>query len=222
MCMRRSLFIRLFAFVLFALPGLGVAQLLPAPVAGRDYTFIEDGQPYQPLNGKIEVVEVFAYWCEHCAHFQPMVDAWKRKLPADVRFTYLPLPGSRDDAFARGFFAASDAGALERTHNALFAAVHQKQTLPKNPTSAELAGFYAKHGLSAKKIQTTMDAPAMADRLAGAYRFASRSQIPGTPSIVVNGRYRIEGNSFEDMLAKTDRLIAYLRVQSAGGKKTAP
>src|SRR5690606_33901707 len=35
----------------------------PAPVAGVDYDLIPNGQPYAPLNGKIEVVEVFGYVC---------------------------------------------------------------------------------------------------------------------------------------------------------------
>ena len=32
-------------------------------VAGTDYAEIQGGQPYQPLNGKIEVVEVFNFIC---------------------------------------------------------------------------------------------------------------------------------------------------------------
>ena len=39
----------------------------PAPVAGTDYAVIAGGQPFDPLNGKIEVVEIFGYTCPHCA-----------------------------------------------------------------------------------------------------------------------------------------------------------
>ncbi|HEY0503749.1 MAG TPA: thiol:disulfide interchange protein DsbA/DsbL, partial [Lysobacter sp.] len=35
----------------------------PAPVAGTDFVEIAGGQPYEPTNGKIEVVEVFGYTC---------------------------------------------------------------------------------------------------------------------------------------------------------------
>ena len=41
------------------------------PVAGVDYVEIPNGKPFAPLNGKVEVVEVFGYTCIHCAHFQP-------------------------------------------------------------------------------------------------------------------------------------------------------
>lgn len=172
---------------------------------------IEGGQPYQPAAGKIEVVEFFAYWCGHCAQFQPMVDAWKRSLPADVRFTYLPLPSGRDDVFARGFFAASDAGALERTHSPLFLAVHQQQSVPKNPDVDELVAYYAQLGLPAKKMQAAMQNPAMLDRLAKAYQFAMRSGVDATPTLVVEGRYRIQAKSLKDTLRVADQLIAQLR-----------
>ena len=47
-------------------------------------------QAYAPLDGKVEVVEVFGYTCIHCAHFQPAVGAWQKKQPSYVRFTPLP------------------------------------------------------------------------------------------------------------------------------------
>src|SRR5690606_21149320 len=62
--------------------GALVLALLPGPArsaraeGGRGYVLVEDGAPYRPLDGKIEVVEVFSYRCGHCARFQPQVDAW--------------------------------------------------------------------------------------------------------------------------------------------------
>ncbi len=190
--------------------------LLPAHAAapaveGRDYVLIEGGAPYRPLDGKIEVVEVFAYWCEHCARFQPMVDAWKRRLPRDVRFTALPLPSGRDDAFARGFFAAQAAGKLDKVHAPLFVAVHQQQTVPRNPSIDELAAWYGQQGLDAKKLRAAMAAPALGEKLGEAYRYAQRSGLEGTPTLIVNGRYRILGRSLEEYLANADAVIAQLR-----------
>ncbi|KHM90302.1 dihydroneopterin aldolase, partial [Xanthomonas vesicatoria] len=49
------------------------------PVEGEDYTLIDGGQPYAPLAGKVEVVEVFGYTCPHCAHFEPTLEAWAAK-----------------------------------------------------------------------------------------------------------------------------------------------
>lgn len=196
------------ALVLALLPG--PARSAPAE-EGRDYVLVEDGAPYRPLDGKIEVVEVFSYRCGHCARFQPQVDAWKRKLPADVRFTPLPLPSGRDDAFARGFFATLDAGRLERAHAPLFVAVHREKMVPTNPSIDELATWYGQQGLDAAALRQAMAEPAMVDRLADAYRFAVRSGVEGTPTLVINGRYRIIGTSLEEYLAHADAVIAQLR-----------
>lgn len=181
------------------------------PVEGRDYALIEGGQPWQPGKNGIEVAEVFAYACHHCASFQPMVDAWKRKLPKGVRLTYVPLPYGRDDAFARGYFATESAGTLERVHARLFRAVHEQQALPRNPGIDELAAWYGEQGLDGAKLHTAMADPALAERLAAARQFAVRSGVEGTPTLVVDGRYRILGGSLEELLRKADAVIAQLR-----------
>src|SRR5690606_6781806 len=58
-------------------------------VPGVDSELIKGGQPYEPRNGKVEVVEVFNYICPACARFEPAFSAWKAKVPADVRVTYV-------------------------------------------------------------------------------------------------------------------------------------
>jgi thiol:disulfide interchange protein DsbA len=203
-----------FLAALFALllPLSALAATPAAPVAGEDYVLIDGGQPYQPLAGKkIEVVEVFGYWCHHCAEFQPHVEAWKQKLPADVRFTYVPAVFSDDDAFARAYFAAADAGALDRTHDDLFRAIHDDRILATNATIDEIAWFYGEHGLVPAKMKAAMTSPATTVRLQGARDFALRSGVEGTPSLVINGRYRVRGRTHDDTLRIASQLIAQLR-----------
>ena len=180
----------------------------PAPVAGTDYIVIPDGVPYQPLDGRIEVVEVFAYWCHFCAEFQPKVEAWQRTLPANVRFTYLPLPYNANDALARAFFAAKDAGVLATTHGALFDAIHVEQAVPKNATIDEIAAFHARHGLDAARMKAAMQDEGMRSRLAAARQFAIHSGLQGTPTLVINGRYRVLGHTLDESLRIASQLIA--------------
>ena len=199
---------------LFALllPLAALAATPAAPVAGEDYVLIDDGQPYQPLAGKkIEVVEVFGYWCHHCAEFQPKVEAWKQALPADVRFTYVPAVFSDDDPYARAFFAAADAGALGRTHDELFSAIHDDRILATNATLDEIAWFYGEHGLVPAKMKVAMTSPATTARLQRARDFALRSGVEGTPALVINGRYRVRGRTHDDTLRIASQLIAQLR-----------
>ena len=200
------------AFFALLLPLSALAATPAPPVAGEDFVLIDGGQPYQPLAGsKVEVVEVFGYWCHHCAEFQPRVEAWKQKLPADVRFTYVPAVFSDDDAFARAYFAAADAGALGRTHDELFRAIHDEGILATNATIDEIAWFYGEHGLVPAKMKVAMTSPATTARLQQARDFALRSGVEGTPALVINGRYRVRGHTHDDTLRIASQLIAQLR-----------
>jgi thiol:disulfide interchange protein DsbA len=203
----RSLFFRGSLLLALLLPQLAGAAR-PAPVAGVDYIEIAGGAPWRPLAGKVEVVEVFAYWCNHCADFQPKIDAWKKTLPAGVRFDYVPLPSGDDDAFARAFFAAETMGALGKTHNATFRAVHTASTLPKNPTGDEIAALYARQGVDMKKYRAAIQGSGIAGQVKKAHEFARRSEIEGTPTLIINGRYRVRGRTLDDNLRIASHLVA--------------
>src|SRR3546814_7010936 len=84
---------------------LACAQSATGPVEGHDYVVIPDGQRWSTADDRIEVAEVFAYTCHHCADFEPTLAAWKRKQPADVRVDYVPAAFRPTDNYARAAFA---------------------------------------------------------------------------------------------------------------------
>ncbi|CAD7346695.1 thiol:disulfide interchange protein DsbA/DsbL [Xanthomonas arboricola] len=180
------------------------------PVEGDDDIVIDGGQPYAPLAGKVEVVEVFGYTCPHCAHFEPTLEAWVAKQPSYVRFTPVPAAfGGFWDAFARAYFAADILGVAKRSHRAMFEAIHEKQTVPtQNVAPEELAAFYAGYGVPQQRFIETYKSQAVDARLDAAREFAKRSKLPGTPAIIVNGRYLIGARNYPDMLRVADYLIA--------------
>ncbi|MGH8031042.1 MAG: thiol:disulfide interchange protein DsbA/DsbL [Luteimonas sp.] len=187
----------------------------PALIAGKDYVEIPGGQPLEPRNGKVEVVEVFGFVCPACARFQPDVVAWKARLPADVRFTYVPaMFGGVWDDYARAYYAAEAMGIGVQTHEALYKAIHIDQTLKgeRGRDSVEdIAGFYATHGVDAKQFTSTMASFAVAGKTTKAKQFAARTQISGTPSLVIDGKYLVKGESYADMFRIADQLIAQER-----------
>ena len=73
------------------LAGAGLAltaaapALAQAPVEGTHY--IKLAQPLAaallPQPGKIDVTEFFWYECPHCNAFEPLLEPWAKKLPAD-------------------------------------------------------------------------------------------------------------------------------------------
>ena len=187
-------------------------------VEGKDYERIAKSGPFQPLAGKIEVVEVFGYTCPHCAHFEPQLEAWAAKLPADVRFTPVPAAfGGAWDAWALAYYAADEVGVAKRSHAAVFKALHEDGSLPMQNVSAdELATFYTAYGVSADRYKQALRGDAVQKKVAEARAFAQRTQVPGTPAIIINGQYLVRGNSFEDQLRVASKLISEARAR--GGR----
>ncbi len=199
------------AFLLLALlPLTACAAPSSAPVEGRDYEVIAAPGPFAPLAGKIEVVEVFGYPCIHCAHFEPVLEAWTAKLPRDVRFTAVPAAfGGYWDAYARAFYAAEQVGVLKPSHAEVFTALHEKRSLPmQNVSPQELATFYAGYGVAPQRYIDALRSEQVEAKVRVAREFAMRVRVPGTPALIVNGKYLVRGKSFEEQLRNADALIA--------------
>jgi len=191
-------------------------------VAGTDYEEIQNGQPFDPLNGKIEVVEVFGYVCPACFRFQPMINAWEKSLPSDVRFTYVPAAfGPEWVPYAHAFYVSQSMGLVAKTHDALFNAIHVAQTLPgegKTPNEAAIAKFYGQYGADPKQFLEAMHSFAVDAKVNRAKQFMTRSGVQGTPTLIIDGRYRVLGKSYDDMLRIANQLIAQERAAGVAAR----
>ncbi|UHQ23752.1 thiol:disulfide interchange protein DsbA/DsbL [Lysobacter sp. 5GHs7-4] len=184
-------------------------------VKGTDYELIDGGQPFTPVPGKIEVVEVFGYVCPACAQFQPMVNAWKAKQAADVHFTYVPAPfGPEWEPYARAYYVADKQGLVARSHDALIRAIHLEQSMPgegDKPDDVAIGRFYGRYGADPQQFVAAMNSFATVTQVNRGKQFMMRSGVSQTPTLIVNGKYRVIGTTFEDMLRITDLLVAQER-----------
>jgi thiol:disulfide interchange protein DsbA len=182
---------------------------LPGLSEGVDYQRIDGGKPYRAVPGKVEVAEVFAYWCSHCAHFAPMLETWKRGLPKHVQVVYVPSALDKSDDFARFYFAADAAKAAAILHPRLFSAIHETGELPRNAQLPQIAAYAARvPGVDGKALAAALkDGKALDAKIQHAYDFAVRSQIPGTPALVIDGRYLVLGNSYQGLLDNAGRVL---------------
>lgn len=209
----RTLLLSLALLLTTALAPVQAQRALPGLTEGVQYRYVDNGQPYQALPpGMVEVAEVFAYTCPHCAHFSPMLEAWARQLPAHARLVLVPGVFSRDDPWSRVFFAAQAARSLQVLHPRLFAAVHETGELPRNADAAQILAFAGRvQGSNPAVLKVAMaDDAALLPKLKRAYEFGVRSQIEGTPSLIVAGRYVILGNSYESLLGNARAVLAAL------------
>lgn len=177
--------------------------------AGTNYFVIDP--PQQTASGsKIEVLEVFSYACPHCAHFQPYAQQLKKSLPSYASFSYMPAVFQPAwEPFARAFYAAQSLGVLDKTHQALFDALYTEH-LPLRSIE-DLATFFAGHGVDKAKFLSAANSFEVESKLARARDFVAKSGIDGTPSIIVNGKYRVTGSSaggFPQLIELVDWLVA--------------
>jgi len=186
--------------------------------AGRDYALVEPPQP-TGTGDKIEVLEVFSYACPHCAHFQPYAEKLKAALPKNAEFTLMPADFQpRWVMFARGFYAAKALGLVEKTHQAMFDAIY-RDNLPLDGMDA-VAGFYAGHGADKATFLSTADSFVVDGDLDRIRAREIAYGIDSTPTIIVNGKFRVVADSdknigYDDMLD----IVQYLVAQEAKKKR---
>jgi thiol:disulfide interchange protein DsbA len=183
-----------------------VAQAQAKWVAGQHYTVLPQAQRTQVPAGKVEVMEVFSYGCPACNAFQPTIKKLKAALPPNAQMVYLPASWNAAEAwpmFQRAYLTAVSMGVAEKAHDAMYEAIW---------TTGELGVTDLKTGRLRTKLPTIDDAARFYQRVAGVkaaeFVAASKSfgidlksrqadsqiiamQVTGTPTLVVNGKYRL-------------------------------
>jgi thiol:disulfide interchange protein DsbA len=194
----------------------------PEPREGIDFFRLDPPAPFAPTPGKIEVAEVFSYTCIHCSTLQSLITQWKAALPADVEFRYVPTANGAFEPFARAFYAAEAMGVHDRTHEPMFKMIAVERRY-KTGSAEELADLYAELGVDREAMLSTMRSFAINAQIARNQKAVARWAIEGTPTIIVNGRYKavVTGDRAHDgMISTVEHLIA--RERAAAGTPTSP
>jgi len=186
------------------------AQAADAPLeAGKQYVELANPVPVaQP--GKIEVVELFWYGCPHCYAFEPTINPWIEKLPADVHFLRIPaMFGGPWDAHGQLFITLDMMGVEHKVHAAVFDAI-QKQG--KRLTDVDqMADFVATQGVDKDKFLETFKSFAVQGKVKQYKDLAVAYGVQGVPTMIVNGKYRFDlgtAGGPEETLKVADALIA--------------
>lgn len=197
------------------------AAKAPPPVPGIDYVEIPNGQPFETNDGRIEIAEFFGYVCPFCASVQPTISAMKAKLPPDVNMVYVPAAfGGPWDNYAKAYYTAEAMGLVAPTHDAMFRAIHIDKTLKGErgmDTPDEIAAFYAAYGADPKQFTSSMQSFAVATKVNRARQYIvgafTNGDSPGTPTFIVNGKYRVKGKSTDDMFRVLNQLVVAERAK---------
>ena len=177
---------------------------------GRNYFLVEAPRPTSLPAGKVEVTEVFSYACPACNLFVPTMHKLKASLPPNAVLDYLPAafnPSEDWPMFQLAYFTAQTLGVSDQCHDAMFNAVWQGADLavidPATrgikshlPTIEDAAKFYnAKAGVPVDKFLATAKSFSVDNKVRAAEDLIQRYRVDRTPTIIVNGKYRVNVES---------------------------
>lgn len=199
-------------------------------VAGTNYFVLPQPQPTAVGPGKVEVTEVFSYACPACNAFYPTIDKLRASLPAYAVLDFVPagfIPTEDWPVFQRAYYTALQLGLVNaRTHDAMFNAVWKTGELAvvdlqtdrlkqPPPDIQDIARFYAHEThVSADKFVATSMSFAVDTRIAEADRYIRVAQVDQTPTIIVNGKYRLNpttAGGYDQVIELVKYLVALER-----------
>jgi thiol:disulfide interchange protein DsbA len=194
------------------LPGAVFAQA-KKPEEGTDYQTLANRVNGDAPPGKVEVIEFFWYSCPHCNAFEPKLEAWMKKLPADVFLKRVPV-AFRDDFVPqqRLYYTLEALGKVNELHAKVFQAIHaERQAINREEQIVEWAG---KQGLDKARFMDLSNSISVSSKARRASQLQDAFKVTGVPSIGIAGRYYTDADLAGNMdraLQVTDYLIAEAR-----------
>lgn len=198
-----------------ALSGLGIPSLALAqgsPVEGKDFRKLKT--PLQVAKtGKVEVVEFFWYGCPHCFAFEPLIEPWIAKLPADVHFRRVPVAfDALKEIHQQIYYTWEALGLVDAMHSKTFNRFHVAHK-PINRES-DMLEFAQENGLDVAKVKSAWDSFGVQTRMHQAKQLSEDYQIDGVPEIGIQGRFATApsmANGQTQALQVADYLINVVR-----------
>lgn len=188
-----------------------------APVEGQHFVRLTTPAPVSlpSPDKKIDVVEFFWYGCPHCNNFEPMLESWIKRLPADVSFRRVHVGfGPQHQIHQKLHYALEEMGVLAQMHRKVFAAMHAPSNRRQLISDSEISAFGSENGLDGAKLIATMKSFGVNTKAARARQLTDAYKIDGVPALGVQGRYFTSGSlagSLERMVAVAEFLIGRAR-----------
>jgi len=184
-----------------------------APRDGTDYLTLEKRAPVDAPAGKIEVVEFFWYSCPHCNRFEPALEAWIKKAPADVVVRRVPVSFRPDfEPQQRLFYVLEALNKVEELQKKVFLAIHGEKQLLNTPEL--IAAWAEKQGINKAKFLELYNSFGIATKARKATQLQDAYKVDGVPALGVAGRFYTSGELAKNMdraLQVTDYLIVQAR-----------
>ena len=221
-----------------AAAALVVALGLSANTSAQEVVLYESGVHYEellvplPTNDpdKIEVVEMFSYLCIHCFNFDAAVSEWASRQDEGVVFSRIPAIFNKTwQLFAQAFYTAEVLGVSDKTHDALFEAVHTHKQDLRTPEALG-ALFRRVAGVDQAAFMKAFNSFSVRSKVQQADSRARQVRLQSVPTLVVNGKYKTNSTragtnvgmlQVVDFLIKKEQATRKAAMVEAGAQEAA-
>lgn len=175
--------------------------------------------PTQPTVGgadKIEVAEFFWYGCPHCYTFEPYINGWAEDKPANVRFVRIPAMWNRGLELHAQLYYTEEVLVANGTiadgaafREAVFVEYHRRGN--RLGSKEAIQALFGRFGVGEEDFERAWSSFEVNQKMRVASDLARRYGIASVPMMVINGKYRTNGEqagSYESLLDLIDELVA--------------
>ncbi len=159
--------------------------------AGADYIVFD--KPIKTITGdKVEVRELFWYYCSHCFNLEPLVNNWLKKMPNSAQFVQQPAVFS--DRWERGaifYYVLEYLGKLDSLHEALFNAIHiEKEAFTGDE---DFINWLVERGVDKIKAKNALNSFSVRIKVNQSKINTKKYKgVGGVPSFIVAGKYLVD------------------------------
>ena len=159
---------------------------------GVHYDLIEPAIHMGSSDGVV-VTEFFSYGCGHCYNFEPLLASFESRLPKGVVVQRTPVIWNNNSGMkllAKTYYAVEVLDVFEPVHGALFSTIHRLRKRLSSPEAVR--AVFVENGVDAKDFDRAFGSFGIDSMVRQAAARTEGARVQGTPSLMVNGKYRID------------------------------
>lgn len=145
------------------------------------------------ISDRVVVTEFFSYGCGHCYNFEPLLESFESRLPEGVVVQRTPVvwnnnPGMK--LLAKTYYSVEALDVFDPVHGAVFNAIHRQRKRLSTPEAVR--AVFVDNGVAAKDFDRAFGSFGIDSMVRQAAARTEGARVQGTPSLMVNGKYRID------------------------------
>ncbi|MDB3869812.1 thiol:disulfide interchange protein DsbA/DsbL [Candidatus Thioglobus sp.] len=156
-------------------------------IEGEHYITLD--KPVKTVTGdKVEVRELFWYYCPHCFNVEPVLSNWVKKLPSNTAFIRQPAVFS--DRWINGaifYYVLEQLNEVDRLHGVLFDAIHLQKTAFTD--QEDFVEWLGDQGVDTDKANGAFKSFTVQVKVNKSKINTVKYQTSGVPALIINGKY---------------------------------